>query len=369
MPGIGWTIVPAPLGSASAMSNNRQWRLKAHPRPGEIIGPQHFELVAADIPDIGPDEFLVRTLVLGTSPAQRGYTDPTSMQPGDLVCVGEIMRGRGIGVVAASHHPDYQPGDWVSGSLGWQEWSVQRLGRGLVKTMNVLSVQKVDESLRPSALHLGTLGTAAFTALCGLEDIGEIAPGKTVVISAAAGGVGSMATQIARAHGCRVVGIAGGPEKCAWLQEYLGCDVAIDYKNANVATSLPAACPDGIDIYFDNVGGAMLDTVLQHLADGARVVICGFISMQYQAVRPPGPTWYTRLLNHRARMEGFITWDHVARFPEFFAKLRSWYEEGTIKPVEDISDGIETAPDALRSLFTGGNRGIRLIRVSDDPPP
>ena len=347
------------------MNTNRQWRVKRHPQPDEVINAEHFELVETDIPDIGEDEFLVRTLTLGTSPAQRGYVDPRKP---DIVPVGEIMRGRGIGVVDSSNHPDFQRGDWVNASMGWQEWSVQTLGRGPVQSMDVLSVQKVDNTLRPSTLHLGTLGSAAFAALYGIEDIGLISAGKTVVVSAAAGGVGSMACQVAKVHDCRVVGIAGGPDKCAWITGTVGCDAAIDYKSENIAEALDRLCPDGIDIYFDNVGGPMLDLVLQRLAIHARVVICGYIATQYLPERPPGPSHYTDLLGKRARMEGFVIWDNVKRYPEFFAKLKGWYDEGRItRDVEEVTPGIETMPAALNSLFTGGNRGIRLVQVSPDP--
>ncbi|MDJ0654684.1 MAG: NADP-dependent oxidoreductase [Xanthomonadales bacterium] len=348
------------------MTINRQWRVRRYPAPDEIIGPEHFELTEAPVPEIGPDEFLVRTLVLGTSPAQRGYVD--TRKP-DLVPLGKVMRGRGLGVVEASNHPDFAPGDWVNASMGWQEWSVQTLGRGTVQSMDVLSVQKVNRSIRPSELHLGTLGSAAFAALYGLDDLGQLAPGKTVLVSAAAGGVGSMACQIARANGCRVIGIAGGPAKCGWLTDELGCDAAIDYKNQDLSDELPHHCPDGVDVYFDNVGGEQLNQVLGHLAFGARVVICGYISTQYLPERSPGPANYTQLLGRRARMEGFVIWDHVKRFPEFFERLHGWYLQGKIKAVEEMSPGIESAPDSLRSLFTGANRGIRLTRVSDDPEP
>ena len=349
------------------MTRNRQWRLKAHPGPDEIIGPEHFELVEAEVPALGDDEFLVRTLMLGTSPAQRGYTDPRSMSAQDLVQMGEVMRGRGFGVIEATYHPDFDVGEWVSASVGWQDYSVQRLGRGLIKSMNVMSIQKVDPAIRPSSLHLGTLGTAGYTAMIGLTQIADITPGKTVVVSAAAGGVGSMAVQVAKASGCRVVGIAGGPEKCAWLSDHLGCDVTIDYKKENVDKALSAACPNGLDVYFDNVGGELLNTALLHLADGARILICGYISTQYKQEQPTGPGWYTRLLIHRARMEGFVTWDHVAQFPAFHSQLKAWYEAGEIKAVEDVRQGLEFATDSLRALFTGDNQGVCLTRVSADP--
>jgi len=346
------------------MTTNRQWRVARHVVPDEIVGEEHFELVETGIPDIGPDEFLVRTLVLGTSPAQRGYID--TRKP-DLVPIGDIMRGRGIGVVEKSNHPDFAVGDWVNASTGWQEYSVQSLHRGPVQSMNVLSVQKVDNRLRPSSLHLGTLGSAAFAALYGMEDLGEVSKGKTVVVSAAAGGVGSMACQIAKAHGCRVVGIAGGPAKCEWIRRVADCDETIDYKSEDVGEALDKHCPDGIDVFFDNVGGAQLDAALDRLALHARVVICGYISTQYLPGKPPGPSNYTRLLRYRARMEGFVIWDHTDRFPEFFAKLSNWYDEGRIsRDVEEVVSGIDALPGSLRSLFTGGNKGIRIVQVTPD---
>ena len=347
------------------MGRNQQWRVARHVDAGEVIGEQNFELVEADVPEPGADEFLVRTLMLGTSPAQRGYIDPRKP---DIVPVGEIMRGRGIAVVEKSNHADFAVGDWVNASTGWQEWSVQRVGRGAVQSMDVLSVQKVDNTIRPSSLQLGTLGSAAFAAMHGLIDIGEIEAGKTVVISAAAGGVGSMACQIARAYGCRVIGIAGGPEKCDWIRDVVGCDAAIDYKNTDVGPALQEACPDGIDIFFDNVGGDILDAALGNLAMHARVVICGYIATQYNKERTPGPSNYTWLLGNRARMEGFVVWDHTDRFPDYYRQLRAWYDAGVItSDVEEVEQGIAALPGSLNSLFTGGNRGIRLVQVTPDP--
>ncbi len=347
------------------MTTNRQWRVARHVQPGETVGIDNFELVEAEVPELKDNEFLVRTLMLGTSPAQRGYIDPT--RP-DIVAIGDIMRGRGIAVVEASRHPDFAVGDWVNASTGWQEWSIQGADRGTVQSMDVLSVQKVDNTIRPSSLQLGTLGSAAFAAMYGLQEIGEIAPGKTVVVSAAAGGVGSMACQIAKATGCRVVGIAGGPDKGRWIVDVVGCDAAIDYKNENVDEALRSTCPDGIDVYFDNVGGPILDAALGHLAMHARVAICGYISTQYASERVPGPANYTCLLGRRARMEGFVVWDHIDRFPDYYGQLRAWYDAGDItSDVEEVEHGIEALPDSLNSLFTGRNRGIRLVQVTPDP--
>lgn len=347
------------------MKSNRQWVVRKHVGAGEVVGEDNFELVSASIPDISENEFLVRTLMLGTSPAQRGYIDPRKP---DIVPVGEIMRGRGIAVVERSNHPDFAVGDWVNASTGWQEWSVQTCGRAEVQSMNVLSVQKVDNSIRPSSLQLGTLGSAAFAAMYGLFDLGQISAGETVVVSAAAGGVGSMACQIARASGCRVIGIAGGPDKCAWLINTLGCDAAIDYKNESTGDALDRHCPDGIDVFFDNVGGAILDDAMARLTMHARVVICGYISTQYLEERQPGPSNYTWLLEKRARMEGFVIWDHTDKFPAYYRQLRKWYDAGTItSDVEEIEQGIEALPRSLNSLFVGGNRGIRLVQVTPDP--
>lgn len=347
-------------------TRNHQWLLKKRPTASEIIGPEHFDYVAGAMPLMGENEFLVRTLVLGTSPAQRAYViEKRRFHAG--VEIGEVMHGRGIGVVEASNNPNFKIGDWVAGSLGWQEYSVQRTGLGPRGTVDVASVQHVNSDIRPSSLHLGALGNAGYTALYGLEDIGEISPGKTVVISSAAGGVGAMAGQISKRYKCRTIGIAGGPEKGAWICDHAKYDAAIDYKNEDVGAALDRLCPDGIDIYFDNVGGTMLDTVLQRLAIGARIVLCGAISTEYLEHRPPGPAWYTELIYKRARMEGLVVWDQVKRYPEFQTKLKGWYDAGEIQAVDDISEGLETMPDALKSLFIGGNTGIKLVRVSDDP--
>jgi NADPH-dependent curcumin reductase CurA len=347
------------------MTTNKQLLVRSHVGPDEIIGPQHFELVESSIPEIGENEFLVRTLVLGTSPAQRGYVDSREV---DIVAIGDVMRGRGIAVVEKSNHPDFQPGDWVNASTGWQEWSVQRMGRGPVQSMDVLSVQKVDNSMRPSSLNLGTLGSAAFAALYGIEDVCEVARGETVVVSAAAGGVGSMACQIAKALGARVIGIAGGSKKCEWLKSTVGCDATIDYKNDNVAEALQRHCPDGIDAFFDNVGGSILNDVLGQLATNGRVALCGHISSEYLPEKPPGPANYSDMILKRGRMQGFVIWDHTTRFPEFFAKMRNWFDEGIItSDVEEIMHGVESLPESLQSLFIGGNTGIRLVQVGADP--
>ncbi|MEM1263486.1 MAG: NADP-dependent oxidoreductase [Pseudomonadota bacterium] len=346
------------------MSGNLQWRVARYVDPGETLGAEHFTLHDGDIPSIADGEFLVRTLAFGTSPAQRGYIDG---RKADQVPIGDVMRGRSIAVVHESRHPDFSPGDWVNASTGWQQWSVQSIDRPNVQNMNVLSVQKVDNSLRPSTLHLGLLGSAAFTAVHGLHAVGELKAGNTVVVSAAAGGVGSVACRVAKLARARVVGVAGGPEKCRWVTDVLGADACIDYKAGELTEPLLELCPEGVDVFFDNVGGTILNSVLPNLAIGARVVICGYISTDYSADELPGPSNYKYLLRKRASMEGFVIWDHTDRFGEYFEQLRAWYLGGELPAqIEDVSDGIETLPDALRSLFIGANRGIRLVRVGDD---
>ncbi|MEM8983659.1 MAG: NADP-dependent oxidoreductase [Pseudomonadota bacterium] len=346
------------------MSGNLQWRVARYVAPGELVGPEHFTLHDEDVPSVADGEFLVRSLVFGTSPAQRGYIDTRKT---DLVPIGDVMRGRAIALVHESRHPDFVPGDWVNASTGWQQWSVQRMDRPNVQAMNVLSVRKVDNSLRPATLHLGLLGSAAFTAVHGLHAIGEVTQGDTVVISAAAGGVGSVACRVAKLAGARVVGIAGGPEKCRWVVDVLGADACIDYKAGAITEPLLEYCGHGVDVFFDNVGGEILNSVLPNLALGARVVICGYISTNYLAADAPGPSNYTYLLRKRATMSGFVIWDHTHRFDEYFKQLHEWHQAGELPAeIEEVSDGLETLPDALQSLFTGANRGIRLVRAAED---
>ena len=345
---------------------NRQWLLQRHPEPTELLSTDHFRWHESEVPTPGDGEFVVRTIMLGTSPAQRAYTLKQQRFHGGLQ-VGDNMRSRGVGVVTESRHPDFGPGDVVSGSLGWQDYSVQNAEGTAVAGVNVKAVQRVRPEVRPLELALGTLGSAAITAYVGLVDTGDVRAGDTVVISAAAGGVGSMAVQIARLHGCRVVGIAGGPDKCAWLTDTLGCDAAVDYRADDVRAALDRHCPNGVDVYFDNVGGDLLEACLERINVGARVVLCGYISSEYDAEPAPGPAHYFKLLYQRATMRGFVVWDHVQRFDSIQRGLLRWYERGWLQPTEDIVEGLENAPEALADLFRGQNRGIRLVRVAPDP--
>jgi NADPH-dependent curcumin reductase CurA len=349
------------------MSGNRQWLLERYVQAGEPLTAAHFRWVDGDLPVPAAGQLLLRTLLLGTSPAQRGYIS-TSASMHEKVPLGGVMRGRGIGIVVESRHRDYEPGQIVAASLGWQDYAVVTPPADPTpRAGTIFSVVKVDKPARPLSRHLGILGNAGATAYFGLLDVGQLVAGETVVVSAAAGGIGCIAAQIGKNLGCRVIGIAGGPEKCAWLLEELKLDSAIDYRQGDLDARLAELCPQGIDVFFDNVGGEQLNTALAHLAMRARVVICGWISTDYSSNSVPGPANYKNLLRKRARMQGFYTFDYLPRYGEAEAALRRWYRAGQLAPCEDIDVGLERMPDTLASLFAGRNRGIKLCRVAEDP--
>ena len=273
------------------------------------------------------------------------------------------MIGRGIGRIVASHHPEYPEGTCFLGSLGWQDYSVQR-PRG---KEFVFSTKAVESPLQPSSLHLGIIGQAGATAYFGLLENGRLKRGDHVLVSAAAGGVGSVAGQIARIRGAgSVTGITGSDAKAAWLKESLGFDHAINYRTDDLDAKLTEYFPEGIDVFFDAVGGEILDVALRHLAMHARVVICGFISTNYAPQPAPGPANYRYLLHRRATMSGFVVFDHWERFDEAEAELATWYRNGELVNTEDVETGLEHMPAALDSLFAGRNRGIKICRVAPD---
>ncbi|CAM2065538.1 NADP-dependent oxidoreductase [Sulfidibacter corallicola] len=338
----------------SVLKNN-QWLLKK--RPEGDIKADDFEYVQSEVPDLGEGEARVRTLYLSVDPTNRIWmTDmPQYMEP---VQIGAVMRGVVIGVVEESKSPQLEVGDLIHGLWGWQEYAV----------VTPDQVGKVPKGVPvPLDAWMSVLGATGMTAYFGLRDIGKPKAGETIVISAAAGAVGSIAGQIAKIHGCRTVGIAGTDEKCAWLTDELGFDAAINYKTQDVDSALREACPNGIDIDFENVGGAIFDSVLSQINLHARIILCGLIS-SYNATKPvPGPYHFAQILMQRAKVEGFIITDYMSRFPEGIAEVGPWLASGKIKYRVDVVEGLEHTPEALNRLFTGANIGKQLVMVSEPP--
>jgi NADPH-dependent curcumin reductase CurA len=331
---------------------NRQIRLAARPQ-GEVK-PEDWEHVSVPAAEPGAGEFAARTRFISLDPAMRGWLDdrPSYLPP---VGIGEVMRAGSVVEVTESNHPDFAPGDHVVGTFGVQERVVSD-GRGALK---------VDPALAPLSTYLGALGMTGLTAYFGLLDVGALQEGETVVVSGAAGAVGTMAGQIAKLKGCRVIGIAGGPEKCALLTDELGFDAAIDYRNEKVRRALREHAPDGIDVYFDNVGGEILDDALANLAMHARVVICGGIS-QYNVEGPVrGPSNYLVLIARRARMQGFLVFDYAKRYGEAVPEIAGWIAEGRIKTLEQVVRGtVDDFPETLQLLFRGENVGKLVLELT-----
>lgn len=328
---------------------NRVFRLAA--RPVGLPKPSDWTLQQEPVADPGPGQLLVRVSHLSLDPAMRGWmNEGRSYVP--PVGIGEVMRALGAGHVVASNHPGFAVGDAVTGLFGIQEYALSD-GKG---------VTRVDEAAAPFPVWLGALGMTGLTAYFGLLDVGRPVAGQTVVVSGAAGAVGTVVGQIAKILGCRVVGIAGGPEKCRLLTETLGFDAAIDYRKPGLKDSLRTHCPQGVDVFFDNVGGEILDTVLTRLARGARIVICGAIS-QYNEAVPKGPGNYMSLLVNRASMQGMVVFDYAPRYPEAVRQLSTWMAEGRLQSLEQVVEGIETFPERLNMLFRGENTGKLVLKV------
>jgi NADPH-dependent curcumin reductase CurA len=329
---------------------NRQLRLAS--RPVGLPQPSDWSLSTEPVPEPGPGEFCVEITHVSVDPAMRGWmNDVRSYLP--PIALGEVMRAGAVGRVVASRHPGFAVDDWVAGLFGVQEYAVSD-GQG---------VYQVDPDLVPLPTWLGTLGLTGLTAYFGLFDIGRPQPGDIVVVSGAAGAVGSVVGQLARLEGCRVIGIAGGPDKCAWLTDELRFDAAIDYKNQPVGKELRRLAPQGLDVYFDNVGGELLDTALTRLAHGARIVICGAIS-QYNSSEIRGPRNYLMLLVARASMTGFVVFDQLDRYPEARARLARWVRSGELISREDVvPGGVDDFPQVFGRLFTGGNTGKLVLAL------
>jgi len=331
---------------------NHQVRLAA--RPVGEPRPTDWEHTREPVGEPADGEFLVQVLYLSIDPAMRGWMNAgrSYIRP---VGIGDVMRAGAIGRVVASRHPGFAVGDHVSGSFGVQEYCVSD-GRG---------VTTVDPASAPLPTYLGALGMSGLTAYFGLVDIGRPEPGQTVVVSGAAGAVGSVAGQVAKALGCRVVGIAGGEEKCRLLVKEFGFDAAIDYRGEDIRKALRTHAPDGVDVYFDNVGGDVLDAVLPRLARGARVIVCGAVS-QYNSTEPKGPANYLSLLVNRATMTGMVVFDYADRYAEGVAQLAKWRAEGRLISLEDVATGgVAAFPDTLMRLFRGENRGKLVLKIAD----
>jgi NADPH-dependent curcumin reductase CurA len=331
---------------------NRRFLLRQ--RPSGRIGPDTFELTEQPVPELGDGEALVRVDWISLDPTNRMWINdtPTYLPP---VGIGEVMRAAGMGQVVASNNPNYPVGQTVQGLLGWQEYAV-------LSDASMVNPVDIAEGISPST-YLGALGMTGLTAWVGIRDIGKPQPGETVVVSAAAGAVGSVAGQLAKAAGARVVGIAGGPQKCALLVDELGFDAAVDHRADDWATQLKAATPDGIDVDFENVGGALMDAIFARLNIGARVALCGLIS-EYNAEDPPsGPRAFGNLLIQRALVKGFIVLDHFGQATEAITEIAGLMQQGKLKPLETVVEGFEQLPTAINMLFDGKNYGKLVVKL------
>ena len=324
-------------------------------RPVGLPDRADWEFFEEEVGEPGEGQLLIKVAYISLDPAMRGWiSEMRSYIP--PVEIGAVMRALGIGRVIASQHPDFAEGDTVTGLLGVRQYLISD-GSGLIK---------VDPSLAPLPRFLGALGMTGMTAYFGLLEVGRPEQGETVVVSAAAGAVGAIAGQIAKIKGCRAVGIAGGEEKCRYVGEELGFDAVVDYKAGDVGSALAEACPDGIDVYFDNVGGEILDAALALLNRHARVVICGAIS-QYNNTGPMrGPSNYMSLLVNHASMTGFVVTEYFGRYAEGAAEMAGWLAEGRVKAREDVFEGIETFPETLLKLYSGDNNGKLVLKVGGE---
>ncbi len=335
---------------------NCQWRVAARPKGNVVL--EDFAWVEEPIPRPRDGEVLLQTLYLGLAPVMRMYMLGTGTAGEKPLEIGDVIHGRGTARVMESRHPDYQVGDMVQGQMGWQTYKVSAM------TEQEKFFKCPGFSL-PYALCAGVLGMTGLSAWAGFIDCGKPRSGETVVISGAAGGVGSLVVQMAKIRGCRVIGIAGGDEKCAFIRD-LGCEASIDYKADNVAQKLAELCPQGIDLYFDNVGGEILSTCLEQLAMYGRVVLCGSIS-EYTRAEPFGLTNYTRLRRVNGSMQGFFVYNHLHQWDEAMTEIATMIHDQGLRPVQDMVDGFENMPEALARLYDGSNVGVQCCRVRGEP--
>ena len=332
---------------------NREWVLASRP-DGEPTT-DDFELREGEVPDPEAGEVLVRTLVLSVDPYMRGRMRDRNSYA-ESWNVGELMRAGAVGEVVASAHPEYEPGEIVVGPFRWAEYA----------TAPGHELSPVDPDLAPISTALGVLGMPGRTAYFGTLDVAEPKPGDTMVVSAAAGAVGSVVGQIGKLCGARVVGIAGSDRKCDWLTEDCGLDAAVNYRETeDLYIAIAEACPDGVDVYFDNVGGEITDAVFHQLNERARVAVCGQIALYNEEGPSTGPRKLWKLIETRARVEGFLIFDYEGRYEEANERLASWISDGEITYEETVSEGIESAPEAFIGLFEGENVGKQVVRVAE----
>ena len=335
--------------------SNKQWLLKT--RPTGMVTVDNFEMVATPLPspDFASGQVLIKNLMLGFDPAMRGWIeDVRSYLP--PVAIGEPMRASGVGQIIASENEDLPVGTLVQGLLDWQEYSIG-------DPAGPVPPRPLPDGTPPS-MALSVFGTTTLTAYFGLLDIGQPQQGDTVLVSGAAGATGSVVAQIAKLKGCRVIGIAGGKEKCQWLLDTCGLDEVIDYKSEDIDTRLGELCPDDIDVFFDNVGGDTLEVTLDHMADFSRIVLCGAISQYNNETPAPGPKNLMILVARRIRMQGFIVLDYLDRADEAFTELAAWVMDGKIAWREDTQEGFENIPATLARLFDGRNQGKQLLKLA-----
>jgi NADPH-dependent curcumin reductase CurA len=334
--------------------SERNRRLVLAERPTGMVDDKVVRLEEGDVPRPGPGEAVARVRYLSVDPTIRTWMDDA---PGYLppIGIGDVVRSGGVAEVTDSNSERYAPGDLLFGMTGWQEWVLADEGER--------SMRKLPDGVPPTQA-LSVFGLTGMTAYFGLIDIGRVQDGDVVVVSAAAGATGSTVGQIARIKGAStVVGIAGSDEKCSWLTDELGFDAAVNYKTSNVARELRAACPEGIDLYFDNVGGEILNACLGQLALRGRVVVCGAIAGYNDPNKPAGPSNYVNLIRTRGRMQGFLILDYFDRFAEAQAEMAGWVAEGKVKSSEHLVQGLENTVDALNLLFTGGNTGKVIVEL------
>ncbi|MDJ0709241.1 MAG: NADP-dependent oxidoreductase [Woeseiaceae bacterium] len=335
---------------------NCQWRVARRPQ-GNVVR-DDFLYTEEEIPRPGDGEFLLKTYYINLAPVMRMYMSGESAAGEAPLAIGDVIHGRAVAEVIESNHPHFRSGEFVHGQCGWQTYKVSK---GTVQE----KFRKLPDLDVSYSAALGALGMTGFSAYFGFIDCGKPREGDVVVVSGAAGGVGSQVIQLAKIHGCHVIGIAGGERKCELIRS-LGCDEALDYKSGDIAEKIAGACPDGIDLYFDNVGGDTLSAVLDNLRMHSRIVLCGSIS-EYLLDEPYGLKNYTNLRRTNSTMQGFFIYNHVDDFDRAEHDMSRWLQSGELRPVEHIVDGFEALPGALASLYSGENHGIALVRIRRGP--